>query len=154
MDKWDHRFLALADMISSWSKDPSTQVGAVIVDPARRIVSTGYNGFARGVHDDPGLLHDRPRKYAQILHAEMNALLFAQRPLAGCTIYTTVPPCALCAAMLVQAGVYRVVSIDYSDQYRARMGANIQQAEAQLGAAGVSLEVTKRADIPALSGLP
>lgn len=53
MSKWDSRFMDLARLVAGWSKDPSTQVGAVIVDPDKRIVSTGFNGFPRCVNDAP-----------------------------------------------------------------------------------------------------
>ena len=51
MNKWDMRFLELAALVATWSKDPSTQVGAVIVDSAKRIVSVGFNGAPRGVQE-------------------------------------------------------------------------------------------------------
>ena len=64
---WDTRFLDLAEHISKWSKDPSTKVGAVIVDSYRRIVSTGYNGFPQGVMDSYDRLTDRDTKYEIII---------------------------------------------------------------------------------------
>lgn len=79
MSKWDHRFLELAELVGSWSKDPSTQVGAVIVDIDNRIVSTGFNGFPRGCLDHADTLGDRDRKLLRTIHAEDNALLFARR---------------------------------------------------------------------------
>src|SRR5688572_32906130 len=66
--KWDRRFLQVAKLFSTWSKDPSTQIGSVIVGTDRVIRSTGYNGFARGVADD-ARLHDREQKYPLIVHA-------------------------------------------------------------------------------------
>lgn len=107
---WDQRFLALAEHIAGWSKDRSTKVGAVIVDPDRRVVSIGFNGFPRGIADDARLEH-RETKYEMIVHAEVNALMFAGRPVRGCTLYTwPLPPCSRCAALLIQAGIGRVVS--------------------------------------------
>lgn len=81
--KWDRRFLKIAREVATWSKDPSTQVGAVIVDPDQRVVSLGYNGLPCGVSDSRDLLDDRVAKYATVIHAEQNALLFAARPVAG-----------------------------------------------------------------------
>lgn len=108
--KWDYRFLDLAEFISSWSKDPSTKVGAVIIDPNNRIVSVGYNGFPQGVIDDDRL-NDRETKYKIIVHGEMNAILFANRDLKNCTLYTyPFMPCPRCASMIIQAGINRVVS--------------------------------------------
>lgn len=107
---WDERFLGMAHLVSTWSKDPSTKVGAVIVDKNKRIVSTGFNGFPKGIHDFSFRYDNKMLKYKMIVHAERNAILFAQRDLAGCTLYTwPVPCCAECAAMVIQAGIKKVV---------------------------------------------
>ena len=58
-----NKFLSLAREVSTWSKDPSTQVGAVLVRPDRTVAGIGFNGFPRGIYDDPELLNDRPEKY-------------------------------------------------------------------------------------------
>lgn len=116
--KWDRRFLELAQLISSWSLDPSTKVGAVIVDEKRRIISAGYNGLPIGVEDTYERLNNRELKYKLIVHAERNALLFAERSVKGCVIYTwPFMPCATCASMIIQSGVTRVVA-PYSDNPR------------------------------------
>ena len=73
--KWDVRFLELADHISSWSKDPSTKVGCIIVGADREIRSTGFNGFPRGIDDSEERLTDREEKYPLICHAEENAIM-------------------------------------------------------------------------------
>lgn len=110
MFKWDERFLSLSGVVSSWSKDPSTKVGAVVVDDDRRVISLGYNGFPKGVKDD-GRLDDRESKYKIITHAEANALLFASETLKGHTIYTyPFMPCSRCSGLIIQAGIRRVVS--------------------------------------------
>ena len=107
--KWDRRMLALAQHIASWSKDPSTKVGAVIADNRRRIISVGYNGFPAGVRDVA--LEDRDFKYNRIVHAELNALLFARGSVEGATLYVwPMPPCSRCAGPIIQAGIARVVS--------------------------------------------
>jgi dCMP deaminase len=107
---WDNRFLELAKFVSSWSKDPSTKVGAVIVDQNNIIVSLGFNGFPKGINDDDRLNH-KDTKYPIIIHAENNALMFAKRPLDGCTIYTyPFMPCTKCAGMIIQSGIKRVIS--------------------------------------------
>ena len=114
--RWDMRFLDMAKLISSWSKDPSTQVGSVIVDSNNRVVSVGYNGFPQGISDD-SRLDNRETKYKMILHAERNALLFAQRPLEGCTIYTyPFMPCPSCASMIIQSGISSVISYMNKDE--------------------------------------
>lgn len=123
--KWDQRFLALARHISSWSKDPSTQVGCVIVGADREIRSTGFNGLPRGIEDTVERLADRNLKYPLICHAEENAILHAARigvSLSGCIAYVTWPPCTRCARSFVQAGVREVVfpeGISVPERWRA-----------------------------------
>jgi len=108
--KWDKRFLDLSELVSGWSKDPSTKVGAVVVDGDRRVISLGYNGFPRGVKDDDRL-QDRESKYKIITHAEANALLFASESLKGYTIYTyPFMPCSKCSGLIIQTGIKKVVS--------------------------------------------
>jgi dCMP deaminase len=112
VDKWDLRFLALAEHISGWSKDPSTKVGCVVVGPDREIRSTGFNGFPRGIEDRADRLADRAQKYPLICHAEENAIMHAARigiSLKGCHAYVTWPPCTRCARSLIQAGVSEVI---------------------------------------------
>lgn len=107
---WDIRFLGLAKFISKWSKDPSTQVGAVIVDKHNRVVSVGYNGFPNGIEDDYRL-KDRDIKYKLIVHAESNAILFANTKLYGCTLYTyPFQPCSRCAGLIIQSGIKKIVT--------------------------------------------
>lgn len=114
MTDWNQRFLDLAAVIASWSKDPSTQVGCVIVGPDREIRSTGFNGFPRGIDDD-SRLDVRDIKMQLICHAEENAIMHAARigvPLKGCTTFVTWPPCVRCARGLIQVGVAEVVYPD------------------------------------------
>jgi len=111
LKKWDLRFLEMARNSAGWSKDPSTKVGAVIVDDDKRVISVGYNGFPKGVTDDKRL-HDREEKYKMIVHAERNALLFANKDVKNCSIYTyPFMPCSVCAGMVIQAGIKRVVTV-------------------------------------------
>ncbi len=136
-EKWDKRFLELAKHIASWSKDPSTQTGAVIVDHKRRIVSVGYNGLAQGVEDLAERLDNREIKYKMFLHCERNAILFAARPLDNCTIYTwPFMSCAACAAMVIQAGITREVA-PYSKN--PRWVEEFELATQQFKEAGVEL---------------
>ena len=121
-DKWDRRYLALARLVASWSKDPSTQVGAVLVSPDNHVISVGYNGFPAGMDDAPERYNNRSEKYSRIIHAEMNALLCAPVGLHRSTLYTSLPPCDRCTVMLLQAGVHRFVSasvpIDAQDRWQ------------------------------------
>ena len=136
---WDRRFLALAAQVATWSKDPSTQVGAVIVDSERRIVSTGFNGFPRGIADDADCLNDRAKKYRMIIHAELNAILFAQRDLTGCIIYThPMPPCAQCASAIIQSGINKVVTITPNVALNERWGSDWEIAWKMYQQAGIA----------------
>lgn len=116
IEKWDQRFLELAKFIAAWSKDPSTKVGAVLVDSKRRVIGIGYNGFSRGVNDDDGRYADRAVKYEIVVHAEVNALLNSAKSLEDATLYVwPLFPCSRCAAQIIQSGVKRVVSLEKSD---------------------------------------
>jgi dCMP deaminase len=112
VSKWDSRFLRLAREISTWSKDRSTRVGAVIVGADKTPGPYGFNGFPRQVDDDLEVRHSRPEKYKWTEHAERNAIYNAARmgvALKGCTIYVTHVPCADCTRAIVQVGMERVV---------------------------------------------
>jgi len=123
-EKWDNRFLQLAEHISKWSKDPSTKVGCVVVGPDREIRSTGFNGFPRGIDDSEERLTNRDLKYPLICHAEENAIMHAARiglSLKDCTAYVTWPPCTRCARSLIQAGISEVVipsGLEIPDRWR------------------------------------
>ncbi len=108
---WDKWFIGLAKYISTASKDPSTQVGAVIVDKQNRVISTGYNGFAKGVKDTPERLYDREIKYSIVVHAEINAIIFATQPLHNSTLYLwPFLSCSQCSSVIINSGVKRVVA--------------------------------------------
>ena len=118
MTDWDKRFLKLAKHISKWSKDPSTQVGCVVVGPDREIRSTGFNGLPRGIEDNDERLNDREIKYPLICHAEENAIMHAARigiSLKDCTAYVTWPPCTRCARSLIQAGISTIIYPDNTE---------------------------------------
>ena len=137
MNKWDANFLALANTVSMFSKDPSTKVGAVIVDDDKRVVSIGYNGFPKGIKDDYRL-DNRELKYEMIVHAEANALLFASAPVKGCTIYTwPFQPCSRCASLIIQSGIRRVVSVESKDQ---KWSSNFQLAHDMMTEARIEIE--------------
>ncbi len=105
MTNWDERFLELATLVSSWSKDPSTKVGCVLVGPDKVVLSVGYNGFPRGVEDSSERLNQRDIKYRMVQHAETNAIQNAQGNLRGATVYVTHKPCSNCCGALIQAGL-------------------------------------------------
>ena len=142
-DKWDMRFLKLAEEIAGWSKDPSTQVGCVVVGADRTIRSVGFNGFPRSVEDHDHILDDRNLKYYFICHAEENAISQAARvgtPIDGCTAYVSWPPCSRCARSLLQAGINEIVYPEFSD-IPDRWRGDFLAAEMIMGDAGRKLEI-------------
>ena len=108
-DKWDVRFLELARHVAQWSKDPSSKCGAVVVDELRRVVSIGFNGFARGTDDSPELYNDRDYKLENVIHCEENAIISAGEPLHGMSMYLTGAGCSRCTARVIQAGIDTVI---------------------------------------------
>ena len=117
--KWVERFINLAAHVATWSKDPSSQVGAVIIRPDRSVASVGFNGLPRAVSDDPARLADRDQKLLYTVHAELNAILAAREPLHGCSIVVyPFQPCAACAAAIIQAGISEVICPEVPDASR------------------------------------
>ncbi len=109
--KWDVRFQKLAHEVASWSKDPSTKVGCVLVKD-KKVVSLGYNGLPAGVEDSLERLSNREIKYEITVHAEVNAVTTAALhgvSTNGATAYVTFHPCSRCAAVLINAGISTVV---------------------------------------------
>ena len=141
LDKWDGRFMDLANFVAGWSKDPSTRVGAVIANAnTKRVVSMGFNGFPAGVEDSEDRLETREIKYEMVVHAEANALLFAGPAAEGCTLYVTpLPPCARCAVLIIQAGINRVVC-PTPDKSKEPWATQSRISETMFGEAGVQLD--------------
>lgn len=116
---WDQYFMGIAHLSSFRSKDPSTQVGACIVNPNKRIVGIGYNGLPKGCEDDAfpwareGEFLDT--KYPYVVHAELNAILNSTVNLDGCKIYVSLFPCNECAKAIIQSGISELVF--ESDKY-------------------------------------
>lgn len=113
LNKWHKRYIELACTIARWSRDPSTQCGAVIIGKSGQVLSQGYNGFARGMDDSDELYNNRETKYDRIVHAEMNAIYNASRTgvsLEGATAYIHgLPCCHECAKAMIQVGIKEVV---------------------------------------------
>jgi dCMP deaminase len=109
---WDEYFFAIAEVASKRSQDPNSQVGAVIVNDDHVLLSTGYNGPARGVMDLPErILENQKEKLRWMCHAEANAVFNAAKvgtQLDGATIYVTKFPCVACAGAIAQVGIKRV----------------------------------------------
>lgn len=142
MSHWARRFMALARDVANWSKDPSTKVGAVISDPHNRVVSVGFNGLPREVDDSHERLWDRETKLKATIHAESNAILFARQDLTGCTLTVwPMPPCAQCAAKIIQTGIVRVITKEPDDDHMERWGHDIKLTVEMFAEAGVVIEV-------------
>jgi dCMP deaminase len=113
MNKWARRYLDIAKNVATWSKDPSTQIGAVAVGDKGQILSQGYNGFPRGVKDADNRYNIREEKYKYVVHGEMNCIYNACNSgvsLNGATLYVTgLPVCSECAKGIIQVGISKVV---------------------------------------------
>lgn len=136
---WDEYFMGVALLSALRSKDPSTQVGACIVNARKRIVGIGYNGFPYGCADDVFPWEREgdflKTKYPYVVHAEANAILNASQDLAGSTLYVSLFPCNECAKLIIQSGIKEIVFMD--DKYDGTE-TNIA-SKAMLQAAGVRL---------------
>lgn len=141
-EKWDRRYMNLAVMVASWSKDPSTKCGCVIVKPNGKVHSVGYNGFPPGHEDLPEQYADRDYKYPNIIHAEINALEgVLAGTLTGHTVYVhPLPTCSACGDELIRARVSRLVFPQLTGELRERWGASCDTAVAKFIGAG--MEVT------------
>lgn len=113
MNKWFKRYMDLAEQVSTWSKDPNTKVGAVIVGSKGQILTQGYNGFPRRIKDTEKRLEDRDTKLKYVVHAEMNAIFnatYSGVSLDGATLYVYgLPICSECAKGIIQVGIKKVV---------------------------------------------
>lgn len=136
-DKWDRRFIMLARFISNFSKDPSTKVGAVIVDSRHVIVGTGFNGFPQNMSDDPELYADREKKYSRVVHGEINALVFSTKDVRGATLYTwPFAPCDRCCVIMLQAGIQRFVFPKPTKEQEDRWGEAFVKTKSYIEEAG------------------
>jgi dCMP deaminase len=160
---WHRRFIEMAGLISSWSKDPSTKVGAIIVRPDTwTVVATGYNGFPRGVQElrpaNEGMIAAveynerwrRPEKYLWVEHAERNAIYNAARngqATEGCVLYMNYAPCPCCdcARAVIQAGIVEVVGPDrFFDGKGDQWAESLVVSQAMLDEAGVITTTVER----------
>ena len=111
--KWDKRYMEMAALVATWSKDPSSQIGAVAVNGKVQVLTMGSNGFPRGIRDTQPRLKNREEKYKYVVHAEKNAIYNATYngvSLHGATMYVYgLPCCSECAKAIIQVGVARVV---------------------------------------------
>ncbi|WP_029906436.1 deoxycytidylate deaminase [Mycoplasmopsis opalescens] len=137
---WDGYFMALAKVSALRSKDPSTRVGACIVNEDKRVISLGYNGMPKGIDDSFPWEREgedsSKTKYAYVIHAEMNAILNNHQSLKGCTLYTSLFPCSNCAKTVAQSGIEKVIYED--DKYTGTLDDDI--ARKILTTAGIKFE--------------
>mgnify|MGYP003341450829 CR=1 FL=1 len=139
---WDKKFLELARLNASWSKDPSTGVGAVIVRPNNKVASQGFNGFPAKIFDNPEWLNNRNIKYKVTIHAELNAILSSNEDLDGYTLYVyPFAPCEQCALSIIQKGITKVVTLKTPEDKLARWKESFDFAQSLLDAAGVDVVV-------------
>ena len=122
---WEEYFMGLAILSAERSKDPSTQVGACIVDKNNKIVSVGYNGAPIGYDDDKDMNWERSgdflnTKYAYVCHSELNAILNSKVPVNGCKLFVTLFPCNECAKVIIQSGIKEFIYL--SDKYDGTEG--------------------------------
>jgi len=141
---WDEYFMGVALLASQRSKDPSTQVGACIVDGDKRIISTGYNGFPQGCSDDafPWNRDEKQgeTKYQFVVHAELNAILNASgKKLAGSVLYVGLFPCNECAKAIIQSGIKEIIYL--SDKYHDTP--SMSASRKMLDAAGIKYRQIK-----------
>lgn len=145
MDKWDSRFMEVADLVASWSScfQENRQVGAVIA-LNKRILTTGYNGASSGVKSckergvclrrELGIPSGTRHEVCYATHAEQNAIIQAARlglSVDGATLYCTHQPCVICAKMIINSGIKRIVYREgYPDEFSLQL----------LGEAGVQIE--------------
>ena len=154
MNKWDKRFLELAEHFSTWSKDPSTKVGCVLGFPEEKEFTTyGFNGFAKGEPDDAELYLNREYKYENVMHAEINALAkLSEFGPDGYTLYTNFPPCSDCANTIVRSQrVTRIVSYNLthhvltkSPEWLTEWSEQLHKTWGILDKAGIPMELHTR----------
>jgi dCMP deaminase len=135
--KWIERFFQMAELVGAWSKDPSTQVGAVITS-GNRVVSLGFNGYPSGVSDSAED-DSRDLKLLKTIHAEENAILHARRDLSGCEMFVTHFPCPNCAAKIIQTGISNVYCKTQDAQFMSRWGEKVEVSLDMFKQAGVTV---------------
>jgi dCMP deaminase len=143
MNKWDGRFIKLAEEVSFWSKDLRTKVGSIIVDNDNNPISMGYNGFARKINDEINERYLPENKLKWVIHSEANAIINCARHnqcTVNTTIYVTLFPCSNCAGMIVNAGIKRVVCKNKPDFDNERWGENWKISLMILNEGGVTID--------------
>jgi dCMP deaminase len=147
--KRDIWYLNMARYVSTASKDPSTQTGAVIIRADGTPAAFGFNGFPQGMDDSPELYADREVKYSRTVHCEMNAVIFARENLTGATLYTwPFASCDRCAVAMIQAKIERFVYPSMPPDKKARWGTTMDTAAAYMREAGCEVVEIPFEEIP------
>lgn len=136
MSNWNKRFINLAREVSTWSKDPSKQVGAVIVDNDKHIIGIGFNGLPIGIKDDERLLN-KEWKLKRVIHAEVNAILNSITKPKKCTMYVTHMPCTHCASVIINSRINKLITPLQTLEHMAKYG---EEGKALLIEGGVYVE--------------
>lgn len=148
---WDSYFMGVAKMISMRSKDPSCKVGACIVRD-NKILSTGYNGFPRGLSDKDypwtkGSEKETENKYFYVVHAELNAILNSNNNVSNSTLYVTKFPCNECCKAIIQSGIKSVIYDDSIEDVDLVKDEKVVAAMKMLYDAGISVDRYKSKNI-------
>ena len=140
LSKWDRRFMKIAEEVASWSKDPSTKTGSVLISPDRKDIIVGYNGFASKMKDSVKLYNNREVKYSRIIHCEVNALILAKRSVEGYFLYNfPLLSCDRCAVQMIQAGIVRTVCPMPTKDQLSRWGTAFKKSLSYFKEAGVEV---------------
>ena len=142
--KWERRFLELAYNVAKWSKDPSTTVGAVLVDEQNNVRTLGYNGFPRGICDSRERLSSRELKYGLTVHAEQNVISTCSQlgiQTKNCTLVCTHFPCSTCAGSIIQAGIKKVIVQEPTEDFTSRWRESIELSRQMFDEAGVDVVI-------------
>ena len=149
--KWHYRYLKLAEEVASWSKDPSTKCGCVIIGVDNAPVSFGYNGFPRGMNDSEGRYLDREFKYKYIKHSEENAILNCNQHLKDCFAYITAPPCVSCIGSFKQKGLLNIIAYQPDKDFASRWSQ--EDCEELIEELGMSLLLLEKLNVPDTGGV-
>lgn len=142
--KWIKRWFEMAKVVSNWSQDPSTKVGAVLIPYESDTPIIGWNGFPRGVLDSSDRYDDREIKYKLVAHAESNCITNASRngiKTNKSDMYVTHPPCNECSKLIVQAGIKNIYYIKPNPEMFERWKKSLEYSELILSEGGVRFHI-------------
>jgi dCMP deaminase len=147
MNKWNKRFIDLADHIASWSNDPHRKVGAVIINDNNVVLSVGYNGFPRKCKDNIKERYEKPLKFNWMIHSEQNAILNAAYngiKTKDTIMYINWFPCAICAGQIINAGIKKIVCSEAPDFNHKKYGEEFKISIEKLQEANVEIVILEK----------